>query len=326
MAEKTRDHGGDLDRARRIYGDGRWLDLSTGINPCPYPVPELDPQCWAALPTRSDIAALETAAAKHRGTNASVLALAGAQAAIQLVPRLATPGRACIVGPTYNEHAAALESQGWRVETIHHPEEGVGADLLTLVNPNNPDGRYTRPETLAALQNKVGLLVVDESFADCQPDISIAPKLIAHDTRTIVLLSFGKFFGLAGLRLGFAITSEKLATDMRALAGPWAVNGPALAIGRAALEDTAWQDATRARLKQDAARLDALAQAAGWRVVGGTDLFRTYETPDAAHAQDHLAQGKVWSRIFPYSSTWLRLGLAGSDADWSQLENALAGI
>ena len=161
-----RDHGGDLDRAIREFGAGRWLDLSTGINAQPYPVPDLPARAWDVLPTRADVRALEAAAAAQYQTSATVVALAGAQAAIQLVPRLHAPGRAVVVGPTYNEHAAALRAGGWEVESVSDISEGAGADLLTVVNPNNPDGRVWRPEDVLSMREHVGLLVVDESFAD----------------------------------------------------------------------------------------------------------------------------------------------------------------
>lgn len=318
-----RDHGGDLDRAKARYGAGDWLDLSTGINAVPFPPPELPPHAWTALPTGDDLVALERAAQAAYATSAPVVALAGAQAAIQLVPRLLAPGRARVLGPTYNEHAAALSAMGWQVETVDAPGALAGADLAVVVNPNNPDGRRHRPDDLAALAADVALLVVDESFADPEPDVSLLPRL-GHDSANLVVLrSFGKFYGLAGVRLGFAVTGAALAERFRALAGPWAVSGPAIASGRAALADRAWQEATTRRLVADARRLDALADAAGWRLVGGTRLFRTYETGDAAAAQDRLARGHVWSRIFPWSKGWMRLGLPGDAAGWRQLEAAL---
>lgn len=326
MQDKPRDHGGDLDRAKRSYGEGRWLDLSTGINPVAYPVPPLPPHAFNALPTPSDVATLEDVAAQAYGTEGAVVALAGAQAAIQLVPRLRAPGQACVVGPTYNEHAAALEAQGWQVTTVTDPEEGVGADLLTLVNPNNPDGRHWDPDVLDRLRGRVGLLVVDESFGDVMPERSLAPRVTDDADDVVVLRSFGKFYGLAGLRLGFAICGTRNAGVLRSLAGPWSVSGPAIAAGCAALADAGWAETTRARLAADAARLDAMAVAAGWTLVGGTTLFRTYATADASAVQQGLARDHVWTRVFPYSRSWIRLGLPGTEEDWAQLERAMARL
>src|SRR5690606_34568686 len=322
---RMRDHGGDLDRARSVYGGSDWIDLSTGINPLAYPMPDLPRHALTALPTAEDVATLEATAAKAYGTTADVVALSGAQAAIQLVPRLKLPGSAAVLAPSYNEHAAALAAQGWRVSDVSEPEAMAGADLAVVVNPNNPDGRRWTPEALAALADRVGLLVVDESFADPHPELSLAPRLSGLGERVLLLRSFGKFYGLAGLRLGFALGGPKTATSLRSLAGPWAVSGPAIAAGRAALADSAWQAETIARLARDASRLDALAEGAGWRLVGGTSLFRTYETGDAVAAQARLARAAIWSRVFPYSAGWLRLGLPGDNAAWARLETALSG-
>lgn len=322
---RMRDHGGDLDRARAVFGGSDWIDLSTGVNPVAYPMPKLPPQALTALPTAADVASLEAAAALGYGTMADVVALSGAQAAIQLVPRLRPPGHAAVLAPSYNEHAAALAAQGWRVSDVRDPNAMAGADLAVVVNPNNPDGRSWTPEALAALADRVGLLVVDESFADPHRELSLAPRLAALGERVLILRSFGKFYGLAGLRLGFALGGPEITTSLRSLAGPWAVSGPAIAAGRAALPDSAWQAETIARLARDASRLDALAEGAGWRPVGGTLLFRTYETGDAVAAQARLARAAIWSRVFPYSAGWLRLGLPGGEAAWARLEAALSG-
>ncbi len=247
-----------------------------------------------------------------------VLPVAGAQAAIQLLPRLAPPGCVAILSPTYNEHAAAFRAAGWQVEDTSDIAALAGADAAVVVNPNNPDGRRHTPGDLTALAARVGLLIVDESFADPTPDLSLCPTL--GRPGLIVLRSLGKFTGLAGLRLGFALGAPSDIARLAELAGPWAVSGPALALGAAALADTAWTQATRARLAADARRLDALAP---WPLAGGTALFRTYDTPDAAAAQDHLARARIWSRIFPWSTRWLRLGLPGEPTEWDRLAAAL---
>lgn len=322
-----RDHGGNLDWAMRHHGGTAedWIDLSTGINPLPYPVPEIGAHSWCALPTRADMAALETAAQAAYGTRAAAVPLAGAQAAIQLVPKLAPPGDARVLAPTYNEHAAVLRDSGWQVEEVAEPAALAGADLAVVVNPNNPDGRRYEREALLALAAKIRLLVVDESFADPEPGLSLAGSIGPESEGLVVLRSFGKFYGLAGLRLGFALTGTHLARRLRSMAGPWPVCGPAIAIGRKALPDSLWHRATCERLGADAARLDTLATRASWRLVGGTPLFRTYETGDAMAAQERLARARIWSRIFPYSGNWLRLGLPAGEEQWVRLATALAG-
>jgi cobalamin biosynthetic protein CobC len=324
-----RDHGGDLDRAKALFGAGDWLDLSTGINAVPYPMPEVPARAWTALPTREDVSALEAAASAAYGAGAGVdcVALAGAQAAIQLVPRLLSPREARVVGPTYNEHAGALGAQGWNVAQVPGINDLRGATLGVVVNPNNPDGRLWTPEQLIDLAQHVGLLVVDESFADPTPEYSLARYLDrAPDAlRIVILRSFGKFYGLAGLRLGFALGVGDHIAAMRSIAGPWAVGGPAIAAGQAALADRDWQSATIARLSREAVRLDSLAESAGWAPVGGTVLFRTYETGDAQAAQSCLAQRRIWTRRFDYAPGWLRLGLPGREPDWLRLQQALRG-
>lgn len=323
-----RDHGGDLDRARRRFGGGDWLDLSTGINPRPYPLPQMPAEVWGALPLTADLQALERRAAAVFGaaTGCGCVALAGASAAIQLVPWLRPPaGEARVLGPTYNEHAAALRQAGWRCREVAEPGELAGAELAVVVNPNNPDGRHLAPDRLLRLAGEVGLLVVDESFADATPELSLLPHwpALPAAAEVLVLRSFGKFYGLAGVRLGFALGAAPLVAQLRGRAGPWAVSGPALAAGRAAYADAGWREATIRRLGAEAARLDALAQAAGWRLVGGTELFRTYETGDAAAAQARLAGAQIWTRVFPYAKGWLRLGLPGQEAGWQRLAAAL---
>ena len=324
-----RDHGGDLDRAKARYGAGAWIDLSTGINRQPYPVGALDFALWTALPLASDLAALEACAARAYGAQdpGSVVALSGAQAAIQLIPRLRPPGRAAVLSPSYNEHAAALDAQGWEVSQAPDLAQMRGADLAVLVNPNNPDGRHWPPAAVAALAAEVGLLVVDESFADATPDLSLIPQLPHLGERVVILRSFGKFFGLAGARLGFALAGPQTTAQLRALAGPWAVSGPSIALGRAALADRDWQARTTERLKAEASRLTTLLhEHAGWRCVGATALFVTVETPDARAAQDQLAETHIWTRAFPYSPTWLRLGLPGTEEEWSRLAAALTPL
>ena len=318
------DHGGNLDFACKLFG-GRaeeWIDLSTGINRQPYPVGELLPRSWTALPSRAEIEALHKAARCAYGTSAPVLAVAGAQTVIQSLPRLAPAGRARILAPTYNEYAPTLKAAGWQVEEVGDLEALAGADLAVVVNPNNPDGRQHEPAALLALSSRVGRLVIDESFADAVPELSLASD--AGRTGLLVLRSFGKFYGLAGLRLGFVLGNEADVAALAAMIGPWPVSGAAIEIGRRALLDRAWAEATRARLGREAERLDDLARGAGWSLVGGTPLFRLYETGNAVAAQERLARAKFWSRIFGTKPGWLRLGLPGDETEWMRLAAALS--
>jgi cobalamin biosynthesis protein CobC len=319
------DHGGNLDVAMERFG-GRvddWIDLSTGINRRPYPVGEVPPRFWTALPSRSDIEALHEAARQTYATTAPVLATAGAQAAIQLLPRLAPRGQARILVPTYNEYAGVLNAAGWEVEEVSDLEALAGADLAIVVNPNNPDGRRHDPAQLLALLLRVGRLVVDESFADAVPGLSLAGE--AGRAGLIILRSFGKFYGLAGLRLGFVLGNKSDVAALAGILGPWPVSGAAIAVGRRALLDRDWASETAARLVRASARLDTLAKHANWTFVGGSPLFRLYDTGDASAAQARLAGAKIWSRVFPDRPGWLRLGLPGSDVEWTRLAIVLAG-
>jgi cobalamin biosynthetic protein CobC len=319
-----REHGGNLDLAQQRFG-GRaedWIDLSTGINRLPYPVGEIDAHHWQALPSRFQLDALHQAAGHAYRTSAPIVAMGGAQAAIQLLPQLAPRGRARILAPTYNEYAPVLSAAGWEVEEVRALDALAGADLAIVVNPNNPDGRRYAPKDLLALLPRVGHLVIDESFADAVPELSLAAE--AGRRGLLILRSFGKFYGLAGLRLGFSIGHADDIGKLTAASGPWPVSGAAIAIGCRALCDDDWAKATSARLARDCVRLDDMGKSQGWRLVGGAPLFRLYETPDALAAQEKLARGQIWSRVFAQNPTWLRLGLPGTEAEWSRLAEVLA--
>ena len=318
-----RDHGGNIDAAIARFGGADWIDLSTGINRVPYPVRTLPQSAWTALPTKSAMASL-CAAARARyslAPEAALAPLAGAQGAIQLLPYLVKRGRARVFGPTYNEHAAALIAAGWQVETVSNIAEIAGADLGVVVNPNNPGGQTFAPETLLDLRREVGALLVDESFSDATPALSIAPHL--GETGLFVLRSFGKFYGLAGVRLGFVLGAAPEISAIADMAGPWPVSGAAIELGTRALQDSSWIAATIDRLAQDCARMDEIAAKTGWTLVGGSALFRLYSCQNAAIAQEALARNQIWSRIFPWSETFIRLGLPGSETEWERVANAL---
>lgn len=319
------DHGGNLDVARARFGGELkdWIDLSTGINRQPYPVPELPAHHWHALPSRAEIESLHQAAHQAYHSAAAVLATAGAQAAIQMLPQLAPPGTARILAPTYGEFGHVLRGAGWTVEGVSDLDALAGADLAIVVNPNNPDGRRHDPDALLTLASRVGRLVIDESFVDATPELSLAPQ--AGRPGLLILRSFGKFYGLAGIRLGFVLGGDADIAALAAVAGPWPVSGVAIEIGRAALSDRAWANETRMRLFRDAARLDQLAQAAGWELIGGTPLFRLYEAGDGVLAQERLARSQIWSRVFNDRPSWLRLGLPGDESEWQRFEAALSG-
>jgi cobalamin biosynthetic protein CobC len=313
----VRDHGGGLDAAISRWGGTRadWLDLSTGINPTPYPMDTFPADAWTALPDAKAQDALIAAARVfwQVPAEAAILAAPGASSLIARIPTLWPQAHALIETPTYNEHAGAFEAHGW---TVHAQNTGQNpTNTQVAVHPNNPDGRLWRSDEFTA-----PFTVIDESFCDVVPELSHIDRAARNDT--LVLKSFGKFWGLAGLRLGFVIGAPDLIERLASLIGPWAVSGPALHIGTAALRDEDWAAQTRRRLQADSDRLDALLSSKGATCLGGTTLFRLYEVDDAAAWQTRLAEGHVWSRIFPYSKRWLRLGLPASDK-WDQLERAL---
>jgi cobalamin biosynthetic protein CobC len=326
-------HGGDLAAARLLFpaAPRPFVDLSTGINPYPYRVPRLPAQAYACLPGADAMEALAQAAAQAYGapSAAHVVCAPGTQILLPLVSQLVPPGRAAIVAPTYGEFARAAALAGHRVAALRDIAAVADAQLVFVCNPNNPDGRLFAKQDLTALGKAVrtrgGLLVVDEAYMDVAPaDQSLAAE---PDLGSIVVLrSFGKFFGLAGLRLGFALTAPQLAARIAALLGPWAVSGPALAIGAAALADKAWIDRTRKRLAQSAKKLDAVLGAAGLDIIGGTSLFRLTRTPHAGALFDHLGRAGILVRRFPEQKDWLRFGLPAGARAWRRLQAALAGF
>ncbi len=321
------DHGGALDRAIRRFGAGAdWLDLSTGINPWSYPVPPLPPEAWQRLPDDGALMALKQAARAAYGAPkaAPVAAAPGSQALIQWLPRLTPPTGVAILTPTYAEHARCWRLAGHEVAEVADLTDA--APVLVLTHPNNPDGRRFDPGELLRLADRLaargGFLVVDEAFADPMPAMSLVPE--AGRPGLMVLRSFGKFFGLAGLRLGFAFGPADLVERLEAALGPWAVSGPALAIGRNALSDTAWIAATRVRLAAAADALEALLATHDLEPLGGTELFCLIRTDRAAAIHDRLGRHHILVRDFAAYPDRLRFGLPPDEAAMERLDQALS--
>jgi cobalamin biosynthetic protein CobC len=324
------EHGGDLSFAGARYGhpkDG-WLDLSTGINPDPYPAPTLGAAIFAALPQADAQNALIEAArsAYDLPANTDLLATPGSEIALRLLPLVAPAGPVAIVSPAYGSHRQAWSAAGRRILKIDTVTGTSEAPVLVIVNPNNPDGRATPPSELASIAQRLaargGLFIVDEAFADLDPDISLAPFL--DGAPAVVLRSFGKFYGLPGLRLGFVAGPASTLRRLAHLLGGWPVSNAAIEIGRAALSDREWQASTRRSLKEKAGRLRSLLQRHGWRIAGGTDLFVLVEHPDAGSIHARLAEAGIWTRAFADLPEWLRIGLPRDEADFARLDTALA--
>lgn len=324
-------HGGNLADAEARHGtppEG-WLDLSTGINPSPYPAAPIAPESLAALPDRGSLQALiATARETYRvPEGAGLVAAPGSEIALRLLPFVLPNGPVAIAGPTYGSHYETWAAARRTVSAISGPDEiPTDATVVVLANPNNPDGRTFAGADLArlgsALTGRGGILVVDEAFADVEPDVSLVPHL--DQAPALVLRSFGKFFGLAGLRLGFVAGPPAAVDRLARLLGDWPLSSAAIAVGEAALADRAWQGQARARLAASAGRLRALLASHGVTIAGGTDLFVLIEDPDAAGLHGRLAKAGIWTRIFPYRHDWLRLGLPGGEAGFARLDAALA--
>lgn len=322
------EHGGGLLAASERYGivPGRWLDLSTGISPCGYPAGPIDPETWRRLPVESS--GFRAAAASYYGSD-RFLAVPGSQAAIQLLPRLIGARSVALAHPAYGEHERCWRASGACVERL--PEEAIGHaaahELVVLCNPNNPSGRLRPPEALLELRRRQaargGWLVLDEAFIDTRPGLSLAPH--AGAPGLVVLRSLGKFFGLAGARLGFLFAPPALLEKAREALGPWPVSGPALAVAERALADTAYHRHARASLPAASARLRHILVGKGYEVSGMTDFFAWVRHPKAREMQDGLARSGILVRAFDDPPS-LRFGLAGPDEAWQRLESALEKV
>lgn len=316
-----RHHGGRIDLARRIFtaAPADWIDLSTGIAPRAYRHATVTADAHR-LPSPDELADLEHAAAAAFGVDdpGRVVAVAGSELGLRLVATIVVAERVAAVGPGYGGHLTAWGDAD--VGIVADIEGGDGADVTVLANPNNPDGRRVDRARLAAAATRSRWLVVDEAFADAEPGHSLAPLELPN---TIVLRSFGKFYGLPGLRLGFIVAPPEIATRLRALIGDWPVATPVLRTATAAYRDTAWQARQRRFLEKSAARLDRLLIAARFAIAGGTALFRLARHADADNRFLSLAAAGILVRPFAARSGLLRFGLPDGRSQWHRLASAL---
>jgi cobalamin biosynthetic protein CobC len=317
------EHGGNLRAAALAYGRpvAEWLDLSAGLNPHWYRAPPLPDNAWHRLPEVDD--ALLAAACAFYGAP-QMLAVAGTQAAIQALPQLRAPSTVVVAAPSYAEHAHHWGRHGHTLRQVAYADLEAAVDtcdVLVVCNPNNPTGATVPVATLldwhTRLTARGGWLVVDEAFADMHPADSVA----AHSAQPglIVLRSLGKFFGLAGVRVGFVGAAPSLLDSLADALGPWTVSGPAQQVARAALEDVTWHAATRTHLAQQGARLHALLATNGI-ASSGTDLFQWWPEPRATAFHQHMAARGIWVRLFADA---IRLGLPPDDTAWRRLAQAL---
>ena len=310
-----------------------FLDLSTGINPHAYPFAPPPPAAFARLPEPEDEWALRAVAAARYGVPDAgwVAAAPGSQILISVLPRLLECRRAVILSPTYGEHEAAWSARGVPVRAVADEraldEAAASGAAVVLCNPNNPDGRRLGRDRLAALAARCaacgGTLLVDEAFADLEPDLPSAATLLPS-AGLLVLRSFGKSYGLAGLRLGFLLAEPAVIVRLQGLLGPWAVGGPAIAIGAQALADRDWTRGMTVTLGLAADRLDRLLRHVGLEPLGGTRLFRLGAAPDAGALFDRLGVCGILVRRFEAMPGWLRFGIPADEAAWTRLADALA--
>ncbi len=322
-------HGGGVTEAAAAFG-GRpedWLDLSTGINPNPVALPDVPIQAWHRLPDRHLVDRARYAAARYyRSDDSLPLPVPGTQSVIQLLPRLVAPGRRiAIFGPTYGEYARVFTCAGFAIDEILTPDQLTpDHGLAVLVNPNNPTGRAFLPSDVLEMTQRMkangGLLLVDEAFGDTERHVSVAAQAAGHDNLT-VFRSFGKFFGLAGLRLGFVIAAEPVLSAFQEWLGPWAVSGPALVMATELMggDTRPLQSLILARKEG----LDAVLRQAGMTIIGGTPLFTLIDDERASELHAHLCRERILTRKFGYAPSWLRIGLAPDAAGDTRLADAL---
>jgi cobalamin biosynthetic protein CobC len=320
------EHGGNLRDAITRFGGDRadWIDLSTGLNPQGYPAPAVPPDAWHRLP-EIDPALLRAASVYYNAPQ--LLAVAGTQAAIQALPQLRVPRRVVVAAPSYAEHAHHWKRHGHAVREVAYDDLESAlpdCDIMVLCNPNNPTGATVPPQQLldwaVELAGRGGWLVVDEAFADVTPESSVAQW--SNRPGLIVLRSIGKFFGLAGARVGFVAAHDETLTLLASALGPWAVSGPAQLITHAALTNTAWQSSTRARLLAEGAQLRQLLARHGIN-SSGSAMFQWWPDAQPEAFREHMAQRAIWVRLFPRAARGIRLGLPPDENGWLRLDAAL---
>lgn len=320
------EHGGNLrDAMARFGGEARdWIDLSTGLNPRGYPAPAIPSDAWHRLP-ESDPALLDAAQAYYGAPR--MLAIAGTQAAIQALPQMRVPRRVAVASPSYAEHAHHWIRHGHAVTEVPYNELEAalpGCDIMVVCNPNNPTGATVPPQTLLEwaidLGSRGGWLIVDEAFADVTPDNSVAQW--SNRPGLIVLRSVGKFFGLAGVRVGFVAAHADVLTLLASTLGPWTVSGPAQHIVQAALRDGAWQVETRARLLAGGARMRQLLSKHGI-ASSGCAMFQWWPEADPEAFREHMAERRIWVRLFPLAARGIRVGLPADEQSWLRFKQAL---
>ncbi len=297
------EHGGDWLSYKEKYGSEP-IDFSANISPLGMPKGAIaaagealpssdrypDPLCREL---RDALSAYHNVPADH------IVCGAGAADLIYRIAMAVHPKHALVPAPTFSEYAHALKTTGCDLkrytlsgESDFHLDEGIsdfigpGLDLLILCEPNNPTGLTSSPDLLQKILQhcrKAGvLLVVDECFMpflDTPEEHSMIPML--GNGNLVVLRAFTKFYGMAGLRLGYALTGDPaLADKLRKCGQPWPVSTPAQAAGIAALRDRAYAEELRSLIREERGFLQDGLQKLGLRVIPGEANFLLFFSPD----------------------------------------------
>jgi len=301
MGKRT--HGGDWAAYLTEYGREP-LDFSANISPLG--VPEEVRRAIGEAAARADrypdpdSRALRAAIAAREGVSAEqVLCGSGAAELIWRAVRAAHPGRALVTAPCFGEYEAALEAVGCGI--VRHPLDGNfrlnaefleeidnNIEIVILCQPNNPSGVSIEPALLRRIAARCAetrtRLVLDECFVgflDEPERYSLVPEL-AMNPRLTILKAFTKLCGMAGVRLGCALSADAAFLDaMRREGPPWSVSSLAQAAGLAALRETAYTERVRALVRRERPWLREQLCALGLTVVPGEAnflLFRS-ETP-----------------------------------------------
>jgi len=314
-------HGGNIDEAINVYGgnENDWIDLSTGINPECYPLPKFSDADWRNLPTFTEIEDLESTIKFEFNTFSSVMLTPGSQIAINLLPILFKKQEVGIIEPTYSDYFVSFKNAGFKVCSCKNIQELFKSKIAIVVNPNNPNGKNYQIKDLIFLSKKVHLLIIDESFVEASETLSIISYINKKTNNIIVIKSFGKLYGLAGLRLGFVFSGENLIYKFKKVFSFWPVSKLSIKIASKAIRDKKWMTSTQKKLKKKANILDEMMKTIDFELIGGTNLYRLYSTPNSVLSQRFLAKKFIWSRIFSYSKKWLRLGIP-SDEDLKKIK------
>ncbi|WP_339669078.1 threonine-phosphate decarboxylase [Dasania marina] len=312
------EHGGNLLQARQQYPDAQqpWLDLSTGISPWSWPVTDLPQACWQRLPEYSD--SFSRVVSNYYGVQ-GLVPVAGSQQAIELLPQLLPPSTVAMPLWGYAEHRQAWQKAGHQLLTYNSYAHLLGlldqVEHVLVINPNNPTGELWDNTALQRLQQKVaGYLIIDEAFIDSCSQTSMLQHV--EQGSLIVLRSMGKFFGLAGMRVGFVYLPIELKARFEQRLLLWGLTAPSLYIAEQALSDSAWQIQQQQRIHN---MQQAMQQLLATRLPDFTikpgPLFISVAGPyeKLRSIKQQFAQQGIWLRIFapqqPDGDGLLRFGL-----------------